>query len=63
MILATSSNQEFLGQVGMSGLFTRVIHVPRISSIDHIVKVLEECDLTSQEVDKISTLLQRSGYK
>jgi vesicle-fusing ATPase len=63
MILATSSNQEFLSQVGMLGLFTRVIHVPRINSIEQIAKVLEECDFTSHETKQISSLLERSGYK
>ncbi|KAI6182666.1 Vesicle-fusing ATPase [Aphelenchoides bicaudatus] len=62
MILATSSNQEFLSQVGMVGLFTRVIHVPRLSTIEQIVKILEECDFTRSEVSNISTLLQRSGF-
>ena len=63
MILATSSNQEFLSQVGMLGLFTRVIHVPRISSIAQILKVLEECDFTSQETKSIGRSLEQSGYK
>lgn len=63
MILATSSNQEFLAQVGMVGLFTRVIHVPRLNTVEQIVKILEECDFTRNEVNNISTLLQRSGFK
>jgi hypothetical protein len=63
MILATSSNQEFLSQVGMVGLFTRVIHVPRLNTVEQIVKILEECDFTRQEVSNISTLLERSGFK
>jgi len=47
----------------MLGLFTRVIHVPRINSIDQIVKVLGECDFTNKEVGQIENLLERSGYK
>jgi len=62
MILATSSNQEFLNQVGMVGLFTRVIHIPRINTIDQIIKVLEECDFTQGETEQISNLLHRSGF-
>jgi len=62
MILATSSNQEFLNQVGMVGLFTRVIHVPRINTIDQIVKVLEESDFSREETEQISNLLHRSGF-
>jgi hypothetical protein len=63
MILATSSNPEFLTQVGMVGLFTRVIHVPRLNKIEQIIKVLQESDFTNQEVQKMTHLLQRSGYK
>lgn len=63
MILATSSNQEFLAQVGMVGLFTRVIHVPRLNTIHQIIKVLEECDFSLEELQQISLLLQRGGFK
>lgn len=63
MILATSSNQEILDQVGMSKLFTRIIHVPQINSVDQISKVLEKSDFTNQETQAIAGLLQQGGYK
>ncbi|KAI6241382.1 Vesicle-fusing ATPase [Aphelenchoides fujianensis] len=63
MILATSSNQEFLRQVEMLGLFTRIIHVPKLNAISQISKVLDECGFTQAEIKNLEGALQRSGYR
>jgi len=62
MILATSSNQEFLNQSGIIGLFTQVIHVPSINTSDQILKVLKESDFSREETKQVSNLLHGSEF-
>ncbi|KAI6225894.1 Vesicle-fusing ATPase [Aphelenchoides besseyi] len=62
MILATSSNQEFLRQVEMLDLFTRIIHVPKLNTIAQINKVLDECGFSVDETRQLQNLLQRNNY-
>lgn len=46
----------------MLSAFTSVLHVPNLSKADHVVAVLEQCDLFSKS-DLHSILNKLSGHK
>lgn len=48
LILVTSSRREVLEEMEMLTAFTSVLHVPNLSQPEHVVAVLEDCDIFSK---------------
>lgn len=59
LILCTSSRRQVLEDMEMLSAFTSVLHVPNLSSPQHVMAVLEDCDeFTKQQLQAISKKLQ-----
>ncbi|CAD5206635.1 unnamed protein product [Bursaphelenchus okinawaensis] len=63
LILATSANQSFIRETGITDLFTRVIHIPKMNKIEQVAKVLDEIGFTEAENAAIISQLQRGQFK
>jgi vesicle-fusing ATPase len=49
LILATSSRREVLDQMEMIPCFTDVLHVPNLSSADHLIAVIRDSKVVDEE--------------
>ncbi|XP_024943751.1 vesicle-fusing ATPase 1 isoform X2 [Cephus cinctus] len=49
LILGTTGSRQVLEDMGMLSAFPKKLHVPNLSSPDHLLSVLEEVDLFSKE--------------
>lgn len=60
LVIATSSNRSFLRELGLLSAFSRIIDVPALSAIEHIMAVIEdtnalspdECNYIQRELSK-----------
>ncbi len=62
LVIATSSRRQVLEDMEMLSAFTHVVHCPNLNSPEHLIAVLEDCDVFSkQEIQLIFKRIQ--GYK
>ncbi|KAI1722004.1 ATPase family associated with various cellular activities (AAA) domain-containing protein [Ditylenchus destructor] len=64
LVLATTSNEDFLRQVDLVNSFSSVITVPRLRTVAHIITVLEDNGAFSDaEIARIRDTLNKSTFK
>jgi vesicle-fusing ATPase len=64
LVLATSSNEGFLREFGLLSSFSSVVHVPRLSAVEHITRVLDESGaFSTQDIEQIGRSLSKSQMK
>lgn len=62
LVICTSSRRQVLEDMEVLTAFTSVLHVPNLSSPEHLISVLEDSDVfTKQEIQMIFKKIQ--GYK
>ncbi|VDM28638.1 unnamed protein product, partial [Toxocara canis] len=65
LVLATASNRSFLRELGLLSAFGTVIDVPALSTVDHIMAVIEDTNaLSAEHCEEIRSELSRNpkGY-
>lgn len=62
LILCTSSRRQVLEDMEMLSAFTSVLHVPNLSKPEHVIAVLEECDLFNKQ-ELASLAKKMNGHK
>lgn len=62
LVICTSSRRQVLEDMEMLSAFTSVLHCPNLSTPEHLIAVLEDCDVFSkQEIQSINKKIQ--GHK
>jgi vesicle-fusing ATPase len=62
LVICTSSRRQVLEDMEMLSAFTSILHVPNLSTADHISSVLEDSDVfNKQEIQSINKKMK--GYK
>ncbi|XP_031632428.1 vesicle-fusing ATPase 1-like [Contarinia nasturtii] len=62
LILCTSSRRQVLEDMEMISAFTSLLHVPNLSTPDHVLSVLEENDIFNKQ-DLITLAKRMKGHK
>lgn len=62
LILCTSSRRQVLEDMEMLSAFTTILHVPNLSKPEHVIAVLEECDLFNKQ-ELASLAKKMNGHK
>lgn len=60
LIIATTSSKDVLNQMGMLNCFNTVIHVPTITRVEHLIKVVDDLDVFSYN-DKLDIKSELEG--
>lgn len=61
LVFCTTSRRQVLEEMEMLSTFTSVLHVPNLSSVEHLVAVLNETDAFSQQ--QVATLARKIGTR
>lgn len=64
LVLATTSNENFLREVDLLSSFSTVINVPKLTTANDIVAVAENAmKLNSDEIGQVRRMLERDAFK